>query len=425
MDRINKQQISTELPRLSTNESGDLSSTSSSGTNSDDELDEYDGEDADDEQTPKPLYEKLSRQQTMTASALSKRNSAYSVGSCKSMNRIKTAESANTTVSAQSMASDSTANSNGIMDRYVAPHILELTTREIVLLRQSWSMMINDDISTQALSDFYHKLQSEKRIGATTNTKLNVKLSQFQHLSSVPPTEKEPNGKDGKFEFNSVDNETISNCLFCTQLYENLKVMSPNLEKNFPTIRHQTYAFARIVNETMNQLENLGAMDDRLCQLGKMHSRVVGVTPPDFELMGVVFIRTLQDRFGILFTFELEELWSKLYSYLANSIILYGTDPMLRIKRKDLYSVEKESKGLEFPIPAILEPKVEKNKKNANSSPLLYEKNENVVDNKLTTVKTVSTSSMANAKRLQGRSTVIQSRPIRGSSASKKECILM
>lgn len=118
---------------------------------------------------------------------------------------------------------------------------------------------------------------------------------------------------------------------FCTQLYLNLLNMDPGLEEAFPSLRHQAVSMAGVMLFAINSLENLVSLDDYLTELGKRHLRILGIEPFQFEMMGEALIQTFVERFGTRFTHELEILWIKFYLYLANSLIQFGLDPVLRL----------------------------------------------------------------------------------------------
>ena len=82
----------------------------------------------------------------------------------------------------------------------------------------------------------------------------------------------------------------------------------------------------------INNLEDVHVLDDYIVKLGKRHSRILGIKTVGFEVMGMAFMTTLQDRFGSFFTLELKNLWGQLYSYLANCMIKAGKDPMGKTK---------------------------------------------------------------------------------------------
>ncbi|KAM9912942.1 hypothetical protein OXX69_002075 [Metschnikowia pulcherrima] len=118
---------------------------------------------------------------------------------------------------------------------------------------------------------------------------------------------------------------------FCSQLYSNLLTMAPDLETAFPSLRHQAVSMAGVLSLAVNSLENLAQLDDYFVELGNRHSRILGIEPAQFELMGEAFIQTFHERFGTRFTHELEVLWIKFYMYLANSLLQFGLDPVMRV----------------------------------------------------------------------------------------------
>lgn len=107
--------------------------------------------------------------------------------------------------------------------------------------------------------------------------------------------------------------------------------MDPKLERLFPSIKHQAVAFAGVMSLTISQLENLSTMNDYLEKLGKRHSRILGIEPAMFEMMGEALIQTFHERFGNKFSHDLEILWIKLYLFLANSLLQFGIDPVLKL----------------------------------------------------------------------------------------------
>ncbi|KAI5953656.1 hypothetical protein KGF54_003028 [Candida jiufengensis] len=141
----------------------------------------------------------------------------------------------------------------------------------------------------------------------------------------------------GNYQTTSTSSSSsIATSLFCRQLYDNLLNLKPDLEKLFPSIKHQAISFAGVMTLTISQLENLSTIESYLEKLGKKHTRVLAIEPPNFELMGEAIIMTFHERFGSKFTTELEVLWIKLYLFLANSILQYGIDPTLKLQTNSL-----------------------------------------------------------------------------------------
>ncbi|KAI5966437.1 uncharacterized protein KGF55_000746 [Candida pseudojiufengensis] len=172
---------------------------------------------------------------------------------------------------------------------------LQLSKHEIDLLRYSWTKMINE----------------ENRINAT-----------------MP----------GSYYNNLDTSSNAATSLFCRQLYGNLLNSEPNLEKMFPSIKHQAISFAAVITLTISQLENLSKIDSYLEKLGKKHSRILVIEPPSYELLGEAIINTFHERFGKKFTTELEVIWIKVYLFLANSLLQYGIDPTLKLQNNSFAS---------------------------------------------------------------------------------------
>lgn len=184
---------------------------------------------------------------------------------------------------------------------------LNLNKKEIELIRFTWNKMLLDEPIVESKSS------------------LPIPGGfQFQSYMSQQSSQ-QSNGQLYKSQ------STIASSLFCRQLYANLLSMDPDLEKLFPSIKHQAVAFAGVLSFAINQLENLSTLNGYLENLGKRHSRILGIEPSMFELMGEAFIQTFHERFGNKFNQELEVLWIKLYLFLANSLLQFGIDPVLKL----------------------------------------------------------------------------------------------
>lgn len=127
----------------------------------------------------------------------------------------------------------------------------------------------------------------------------------------------------------SVVDRTQYKTQFCNQLYKNLLGLQPDLELVFPSIKHLANAFAGVVHLALLNLENMSAMDDYLDSLGKRHLRILGVEPEQYDMMGVALMRTFADRFGNKFTVEIEDVWIKVYAYLANTMLQNGNEDVM------------------------------------------------------------------------------------------------
>ncbi|KAL6453636.1 hypothetical protein SBY92_005208 [Candida maltosa Xu316] len=184
---------------------------------------------------------------------------------------------------------------------------LNLTQKQIDLIRYTWNKMLLEEESnpTTDMPGFFPanaSLAGKKALGKkNTNTRF--------------------------------ESTTIASSLFCRQLYDNIMYKNPELERLFPSIKHQAVSFAGILTLIISQLENLSNLDDYLCKLGKLHSRILNIEAVDFQVMGEALIQTFQERFGKKFTKELENLWIKLYLYLANNLYQNGMDPTLKLTR--------------------------------------------------------------------------------------------
>lgn len=178
---------------------------------------------------------------------------------------------------------------------------LELSPKEISLLRYTWNRMLVEEPA----HDLKLALSMPGAMWTSSRDKPLPALSSRQSHGALST--------------------------FCTQLYLNLLTMDPDLEKAFPSLRHQAVSMAGVMLLAINSLENLASLDDYLVELGKRHSRILGIEPAQFEMMGEALIQTFVERFGTRFTHELEILWIKFYLYLANSIIQFGLDPVLRM----------------------------------------------------------------------------------------------
>lgn len=162
------------------------------------------------------------------------------------------------------------------------------------------------------------------------------KQSTFRNIPGAYPVEQEiPKHKQP-----ATSALSIASSLFCRQFYDNLLMLKPDLEEMFPSIRHQAVQFAGVMAMTISQLEDLTLMDEYLMKLGKRHSRVLGIGSDHFELMGEVLILTFQERFGTRFTQELAVLWIRLYLYLANTLLQFGVDPVMRLPLDLLVELE-------------------------------------------------------------------------------------
>lgn len=190
---------------------------------------------------------------------------------------------------------------------------LNLTAKEISLLRYTWNkMLVEEQLDTPA-SGLIAQLATPGSIWNMVKEK-PAQVTQRQTISA--------------------------SSTFCSQLYLNLLSKAPELELAFPSLRHQAVSLAGTMSLAINSLENLASLDEYLIELGNRHLRILGTEPAQFELMGEALIQTFQERFGKRFTHELELLWIKFYLYLSNSLLQFGLDPILKLGNNDLAPLE-------------------------------------------------------------------------------------
>lgn len=229
---------------------------------------------------------------------------------------------------------------------------LQLNKHQIDLLRYTWNQMLLEESNEDEIFDDggidNYDLDEEGNI----EENINVYYANNDSIPGAFPTgynnsrrriikRKSSRNVNGSGSTNTntmtrLDSTTIASSLFCRQLYFNLLSKDPTLEKMFPSIKHQAANMAGILSLTISQLENLSILDEYLAKLGKLHSRVLNIEEAHFKLMGEAFVQTFQERFGSKFTKELENLWIKLYLYIANTLLQTGIDPVLKLTRYEL-----------------------------------------------------------------------------------------
>ncbi|EGW34980.1 uncharacterized protein SPAPADRAFT_48037 [Spathaspora passalidarum NRRL Y-27907] len=200
---------------------------------------------------------------------------------------------------------------------------LELSKSEIELIRYTLKMLVDDGTTTGPIS----RSASAKFPGRyPEEEELENEVTDVQSTMSTMAK---------MLEAKSI--ATVTN-VFCDQVYQNLISGFPEIEKMFPSLRHQATHLATVLRIAVTQLEDLSRLDDYLCRLGKMHRRILNVEPPQYELMGKALIKTFQERFGTEFNYELENVWIKLYRYLADSILQFGIDPVMNCEVPVFYN---------------------------------------------------------------------------------------
>lgn len=213
--------------------------------------------------------------------------------------------------------SDSACSQLSMQSKYRVT--LDLSHKEISLLRYTWNrMLVEEPVEEET------KLLLPFPGLAAINTWAQIK---DKPLPSVASTRQ----------------ALLASSTFCLQIYLNLLAMDPTLELAFPSLRHQAVLMAGVMSFAINSLENLSHLDAYLGELGKRHSRIFGIEPAQFELMGEAVVQTFCERFGTRFTHDLETLWIKFYLYLANSLLQFGLDPVLRLEDRAYLRMYPES----------------------------------------------------------------------------------
>lgn len=187
---------------------------------------------------------------------------------------------------------------------------LELSPKEIALLRYTWNKMLVEEAPVIEDPLTRSALPLPGSIYAQAKEKPAAPILTRQALGALST--------------------------FCAQLYDNLLTMAPDLELAFPLLRHQAVLMAGVLSVAVNSLENLSCLDDYLTEMGKRHSRILGIVPAQFELMGEALVQTFRERFGTRFTHELEILWIKFFMYLSNLLLQFGMDPVLTCETDEL-----------------------------------------------------------------------------------------
>lgn len=174
---------------------------------------------------------------------------------------------------------------------------MNLTKKEIELLRYTWDVMVKSE------------------------------QEPLQNSFSIPGGfSDEPEASNPRTP-SPMDLPEAGRIRFCTRLFMCLLEKAPSLKAQFPLIKHQATAFVGTLTLAISQLEDLSKIEGYLSRLGNRHARILKVEPAHFELLGESLVSTFHEVFGAKFTPELEKLWIRLYLYLANSLIQAGMDP--------------------------------------------------------------------------------------------------
>ena len=255
---------------------------------------------------------------------------------------------------------------------------LKLNNKQKILIVSSWNLILNDDLTDNDLKQFSHmanileKQSSHHRHhqhhhnhvrneSSSSSSDILEKYDSENSGRKYSWSSFSNNGddstlsilKDTDFNRKKYDDANISKSLFCTQFFDNLVNIDQQMLQAYPTLRHQAVSFTILLDSAIQNLDNIKKIDEQLRSTGKRHTRILGIDNTKFEVMGRAFIITLQDRLGHYFTSNLERIWSKLYSYLADSLLVYGVDPVLtETKSHDIGIVSGNS--IDFDPPEII-----------------------------------------------------------------------
>lgn len=213
---------------------------------------------------------------------------------------------------------------------------MKLSPRDIMLVRESWSIMLDDECPPEKLKSFVSKLAAG-RVLTTTETGASRSRRAGHQMGRTPlaSIDQDQSAERAGPRARLATNIKSSNSLFGAQFLENIIALAPHLQTLFPTIKHVAVGVTGVLTIAVNNLEDLSVMDGYLTSLGKRHARILGVTADQFEFAGAAFLQTVQERFGVACTVELEETWRRLYSFLANSLLQFGIDPTIELQTRD------------------------------------------------------------------------------------------
>lgn len=225
--------------------------------------------------------------------------------------------------------------------------VLNFSPREVKLIRESWSTILNNEAPGNKLTNSIRKLIRDFGLATSKSLGSDGRSSSAGSIRSVVTTlGNKMRGGGSSPAPQPANTSAFASSHFCEQAYMNLLIMDPDLQIRFPSIKHQSIAFAGVLTMAINNLENLPALESYLTHLGKRHARIIGIQRMDFDMMGDAFLKTIRHRFGSFSSVELEEIWSRLYSYLANSMLQFGIDPILKI--------DYDQNVIVFPVPDLI-----------------------------------------------------------------------
>lgn len=216
----------------------------------------------------------------------------------------------------------------------------------MMLLRDSWSIMLDEECPPEKLKTFVSKLNAgralapgadkkSRRAGPSPAPARVVSDGERERERERPMGAGAPAPAAAGMPRKSKYAVTSCNSLFGAQFLENIIALAPDLARVFPTIRHVAIGVTGVLSIAISNLEDLSVLDNYLIGLGKRHARILGVTADMFEFAGAAFLKTVQERFGVACTPELEETWRRIYSFLANSLLQFGIDPTMETRVRD------------------------------------------------------------------------------------------
>ncbi|SCU98957.1 LANO_0F00298g1_1 [Lachancea nothofagi CBS 11611] len=240
---------------------------------------------------------------------------------------------------------------------------MKLSARDITLIRESWSILLDDECPPEKLKSFVSKLQAGRNMGLAepTNNRHNRRaghptmgMNRSQAGAGAGGPAAAPNPAKDSERVRSTSGKKSSNSLFGDQFLENIMALAPELQTLFPMIKHIAVGVTGVLTIAVNNLEDLSVLDTYMAGLGKRHARILGVQAGQFEFAGAAFMQTVRERFGVSCTLELEETWRRMYSFLANSLLQFGIDPTLETPESSSRSSSRAEQVIYMEPPELL-----------------------------------------------------------------------
>lgn len=105
--------------------------------------------------------------------------------------------------------------------------------------------------------------------------------------------------------------------LFYNRLFEKHPEVRPYFKGD---IKEQGRKLIAMLNTAVNGLDNLEALVEPLRSSGRAH-KAYGVTPEDYDKVGMTFLWTLQHGLGDAYSPEVEDAWRATYTSVAKVMI--------------------------------------------------------------------------------------------------------